>query len=420
MMTFSIKTLLGILILTFLVSCTATANKVPENSKTTKEATTGFSSENSYVINEVNELEQYYYDALSYDDSGATFHLLHKNDKQLFIEYILNHKSARQIHNVQQPSGKEILDSLREKSNNEKFLINVTECCEATATLYTIYKSPPKSGAEYVKGIEWIDVTPDYFRKLFKVRNAMWNNWYDIYYDFSPDLSDWELELIKKDNLDSLGFTIRHPSPPNAELAGVEAYDTTYFYRMYPNRKIPYKSSWNPFSIRYNSEWNLEERYHIVNGDYNGNLGTLFFRDFVDYLIGDVELSYDELFAQFIDFLTKDSCKVLLEASGNKIHFSVPNLIQIDKMYGTDFYSDWSSAQEEERRRKEEPCDGISNCSYEVRAKLENAGWELVGDVIYYGNGVYYALGAKPMETGVTEILYTMDCNCQPVGVKLK
>ena len=75
---------------------------------------------------------------------------------------------------------------------------------------------------------------------------------------------------------------------------------------------------------------------------------------------------------------------------------------------------------EEERRKKEEPCEGISNCSYEVREYLEGAGWELVGDVLYYGKGVYYALGAKPMETGVKQIYYTMDCDCQPIGLKMK
>ena len=74
--------------------------------------------------------------------------------------------------------------------------------------------------------------------------------------------------------------------------------------------------------------------------------------------------------------------------------------------------------KEEERRKKEEPCEGSSNCSYEVRAKLENAGWELAGDVLYYGNGEYHAIGVKPMETGVMKIYYSMDCNCQPVGVK--
>lgn len=68
----------------------------------------------------------------------------------------------------------------------------------------------------------------------------------------------------------------------------------------------------------------------------------------------------------------------------------------------------------------EEPCEGYKDCSYEVRQKLEGAGWQLAGDVLYYGNGVHYAVGAKPMETGVKEIYYTMDCNCQPKDVKFK
>ncbi|MDA9237247.1 hypothetical protein N9O99_02175 [Schleiferiaceae bacterium] len=68
----------------------------------------------------------------------------------------------------------------------------------------------------------------------------------------------------------------------------------------------------------------------------------------------------------------------------------------------------------------ETPCQGYKDCSYEVRQKLEGAGWQLAGDVLYYGNGVHYAVGAKPMETGVKQIYYTMDCNCQPKDVELK
>ena len=76
--------------------------------------------------------------------------------------------------------------------------------------------------------------------------------------------------------------------------------------------------------------------------------------------------------------------------------------------------------EEEERRKNEKPCQGFKDCSYEVRQKLEGAGFQLVGDVLYYGNGVHYAVGVKPMETGVLQIYYTMDCNCQPVDVKFK
>ena len=68
----------------------------------------------------------------------------------------------------------------------------------------------------------------------------------------------------------------------------------------------------------------------------------------------------------------------------------------------------------------ETPCEGYKDCSYEVRQMLEGAGWELAGDVLYLGKGVHYAVGAKPMETGVKEIYYTMDCNCEPQGVRFK
>lgn len=76
-----------------------------------------------------------------------------------------------------------------------------------------------------------------------------------------------------------------------------------------------------------------------------------------------------------------------------------------------------------EERIKEErnkPCEGYKNCSFEVRQQLEGAGWQLVGDVQYQGKGVHYAVGAKPMETGVKEIYYTMDCDCQPLDVRFR
>ncbi len=69
------------------------------------------------------------------------------------------------------------------------------------------------------------------------------------------------------------------------------------------------------------------------------------------------------------------------------------------------------------QRNQNKPCEGYTDCSFEVRQKLEGAGWQLVGDVLYYGKGVHYAVGAKPMETGVKKIYYTMDCNCEPEGV---
>jgi hypothetical protein len=73
-----------------------------------------------------------------------------------------------------------------------------------------------------------------------------------------------------------------------------------------------------------------------------------------------------------------------------------------------------------QRNIQNKPCEGYKDCSYEVRQKLEGAGWQLAGDVVYYGEGVHYAVGAKPMETGVKEIYYTMDCNCEPQGVRFK
>ena len=68
----------------------------------------------------------------------------------------------------------------------------------------------------------------------------------------------------------------------------------------------------------------------------------------------------------------------------------------------------------------EEPCVGYKDCSFVVRQKMEGAGWELAGDVLYYGEGVHYAVGAKPYETGVKKIYYTMDCNCEPLDVRFE
>ena len=82
--------------------------------------------------------------------------------------------------------------------------------------------------------------------------------------------------------------------------------------------------------------------------------------------------------------------------------------------------SDEISPRSNERNIQNKPCEGYTDCSFEVREYLEGAGWQLAGDVLYYGNGVHYAVGAKPMETGVKQIYYTMDCNCQPKDVKFK
>ena len=49
---------------------------------------------------------------------------------------------------------------------------------------------------------------------------------------------------------------------------------------------------------------------------------------------------------------------------------------------------------------------------------LEGAGWELVGVIENYSNGLYRAVGAKPGLTGVLNIYYQMDSNCKPVKVE--
>ena len=335
----------------------------------------------------------------SWDKEGADFFILSSDELETTF--------AKSVPNEMT----ELRDSLKKYS---KYGGNIQLLSDDESGGTYVFVDPviPDNISEYIEGFKWVTIDKDYYEKSRKY--DLWGDYIDAFFVYKINLSDSELDFLKANPVDSIGLSrdsYKHPQP-----SFDKPMDTTYFLRNFPNKKLPIKSNWTRKSLYYSGS------LYYNSGFYQGA-----FSDFLVSLDGHnlSQINLDSNYHYFFKKLTESDKSIQLGVKylGKKIHLSYDELVSLDSKLGTSYAKDWQSWKHPPRspvKTYETPCEGYKDCSYEVRQMMEGAGWELAGDVIYYGEGVHYAVGAKPMETGVKEIYYTMDCNCEPLEVSVE
>lgn len=332
----------------------------------------------------------------SFDDEGVTFKVISADTSflNLFKDNISNEFNS-------------IFDTLG-KHKQYGGTLKINQGDEGMGTM--IYFDPliPKNLEDYVDGFEWIKIDKDYYNK--SQQYGLWGYYVDGFYNYQIDLSESEISFLKNNPVDSIGLSpdYRHDIDANWE----EPIDTLYYFKNYPNKKIPIRSDWKRKGWYFDIE--VHSTYYLKKSIYNQFYANFLFKY---ENINIKNLNLDSAYEYYLKAYTEseDFHELVVGQFGEKVVFSIDEVKDLDLILGTDYYSSWYKWKTRPKKRSE---DFTLDCSYEVRRMLEGAGWELVGDVLYYGEGLHYAVGAKPGLTGVREIYYQMDSDCNPVRVE--
>jgi hypothetical protein len=317
-----------------------------------------------------------------------------------------------------------LLSSLKDFTSTGA-IVHSEEGPEAIGTLISINPIFPSNILieEYIAGFDWLPIDERYYENSREF--GLWGRWIEggdpmntetegRIRSYEINFSKAELEYLKGKSIDSIGFdSVKYKHPSDFNLSG----DTPdYYFKNFKNRKIPVKSKWSQTTLYWNgslySSHNMFDKLFVVLLNQMNDTDLKNFN--LDSTLNSVKMDFIE---------TEEGKQDVVRYLGKSLAFNLIEVKQLDKMLGTSYFKSWDRWKNPPKKNppnSDNPCEGYKDCSFEVRQKMEGAGWELVGDVIYYGEGVHYAVGAKPMETGVKQIYYTMDCNCEPLKVRFE
>ena len=344
----------------------------------------------------------------SFDNEGVTFKVISADTSilNLFKDNISNEFNS-------------IFDTL---GKHKKYggTLKISQGEEAIGTM--IYLDPliPKNLEDYVNGFEWIKIDKDYYNK--SLQYDLWGIWSGEMFSYRIDFSESEISFLKNNPVDSIGLSPNYKHDYYALQASwfdfeldewiEESYDTLYYFKNYPNKKIPIRSNWKRKGWYFDLEVYGETHLKNIHNQFYANF--LFKYENINIKNINLDSAYEYYLKAYTE--SEDFHELVVGQFGEKVVFSIDEVKDLDVILGTDYYSSWYKWNTRPKKRSKY---STSDCSSEVRRRLEGAGWELVGGIENYSNGLYTAVGAKPLQTGVKVIYYQMDSNCNPVSVKI-
>jgi hypothetical protein len=327
----------------------------------------------------------------SFDNEGVTFKVISADTSflNLFKDNISNEFNS-------------IFDTLG-KHKQYGGTLKISQGEEAMGTM--IYLDPliPNNLEDYVNGFEWIKIDKDYYNK--SLQYGLWGIQSGDMFSYRIDFSESEISFLKNNPVDSIGLSPDYKHDIYASWE--ESYDTLYYFKNYPNKKIPIRSNWK----RKGWWFDIEIYFENIHNQFYANF--LFKYENINIKNLNLDSSYEYYLNAYTE--SEDFYELVVGQFGEKVVFSIDEVKDLDLILGTDYYSSWYKWKTRPKKRSK---DFTSDCSSEVRRMLEGAGWELVGVIENYSNGLYRAVGAKPGLTGVLNIYYQMDSNCKPVKVE--
>jgi len=331
----------------------------------------------------------------SFDNEGVTFKVISADTSflNLFKDNISNEFNS-------------IFDTLG-KHKQYGGTLKINQGDEGMGTM--IYLDPliPQNLEDYINGFDWIKIDKDYYNK--SLQYGLWGIYSGDMFSYRIDFSESEISFLKNNPVDSIGLSPDYKHDYYASWE--ESYDTLYYFKNYPNKKIPIRSNWKRKGWWFDIEVYGQSYLENIHNQFYANF--LFKYQNINFKNLNLDSSYEYYLKAYTE--SEDFHELVVGQFGEKVVFSIDEVKDLDLILGTDYYSSWYKWKTRPKKRSK---DFTSDCSSEVRRMLEGAGWELVGVIENYSNGLYRAVGAKPGLSGVKNIYYQMDSNCNPVNVE--